>query len=243
MWQLMGFFHPECFLPFVCDISTTKIRWSNKKSLLLFSLHAYTFIYTPKVSGIRGPNFNKDQFLLPLSTRNLIWHLLEVVWLNLDSGGFKVVTSYVFRRSETPKALVVTRWKQGLWWRHFIVRFKEELHQSAESQTVCCRPPALGWLWFVPSLGERRQSVHHLWHHPVYGWESIRFLSHCKPKINIYSISAREASASLMHAYPFSVCCAAPEVLSGGPYNHAADWWSLGILLFSLVTGKVRSFC
>ncbi|KAJ0062048.1 hypothetical protein NL108_015275, partial [Boleophthalmus pectinirostris] len=30
----------------------------------------------------------------------------------------------------------------------------------------------------------------------------------------------------------------APEVLSGGPYNHAADWWSLGILIFSLVTGK-----
>uniref|UniRef100_A0A672HM73 Ribosomal protein S6 kinase related b n=1 Tax=Salarias fasciatus TaxID=181472 RepID=A0A672HM73_SALFA len=30
----------------------------------------------------------------------------------------------------------------------------------------------------------------------------------------------------------------APEVLSGGPYNHAADWWSLGILLFSLVNGK-----
>lgn len=34
---------------------------------------------------------------------------------------------------------------------------------------------------------------------------------------------------------------AAPEVLSGGPYSHAADWWSLGILLFALVTGKVRS--
>ncbi|XP_077021454.1 ribosomal protein S6 kinase-related protein isoform X2 [Tamandua tetradactyla] len=30
----------------------------------------------------------------------------------------------------------------------------------------------------------------------------------------------------------------APEVLSGGPYNHAADWWSLGIVLFSLATGK-----
>ncbi|CAG08957.1 unnamed protein product [Tetraodon nigroviridis] len=30
----------------------------------------------------------------------------------------------------------------------------------------------------------------------------------------------------------------APEVLSGGPYSHAADWWSLGILLFALVTGK-----
>uniref|UniRef100_A0A3Q2CGK6 Ribosomal protein S6 kinase related b n=1 Tax=Cyprinodon variegatus TaxID=28743 RepID=A0A3Q2CGK6_CYPVA len=30
----------------------------------------------------------------------------------------------------------------------------------------------------------------------------------------------------------------APEVLSGGPYNHAADWWSLGILIFSLAIGK-----
>uniref|UniRef100_UPI003AB0514D ribosomal protein S6 kinase-related protein-like n=1 Tax=Centroberyx gerrardi TaxID=166262 RepID=UPI003AB0514D len=30
----------------------------------------------------------------------------------------------------------------------------------------------------------------------------------------------------------------APEVLNGGPYNHAADWWSLGIMLFSLVTGE-----
>ncbi|XP_026151837.1 ribosomal protein S6 kinase-related protein [Mastacembelus armatus] len=30
----------------------------------------------------------------------------------------------------------------------------------------------------------------------------------------------------------------APEVLSGGPYNHAADWWSLGIMLFSLVAGE-----
>ncbi|XP_078404372.1 ribosomal protein S6 kinase-related protein-like isoform X1 [Cetorhinus maximus] len=30
----------------------------------------------------------------------------------------------------------------------------------------------------------------------------------------------------------------APEVLRGSPYNHAADWWSLGVLLFALVTGK-----
>ncbi|OBS67360.1 hypothetical protein A6R68_04062 [Neotoma lepida] len=29
-----------------------------------------------------------------------------------------------------------------------------------------------------------------------------------------------------------------PEVLSGGPYTHTADWWSLGVLLFSLATGK-----
>ncbi|KAM4589636.1 ribosomal protein S6 kinase-related protein-like [Fundulus diaphanus] len=40
----------------------------------------------------------------------------------------------------------------------------------------------------------------------------------------------------------FTVCGTiqymAPEVLSGGPYGHAADWWSLGILLFSLVAGE-----
>uniref|UniRef100_A0A8C6VG24 Ribosomal protein S6 kinase related n=1 Tax=Naja naja TaxID=35670 RepID=A0A8C6VG24_NAJNA len=30
----------------------------------------------------------------------------------------------------------------------------------------------------------------------------------------------------------------APEVLSGGPYNHAADWWSLGVLLFAMATGQ-----
>ncbi|XP_060115040.1 ribosomal protein S6 kinase-related protein [Heteronotia binoei] len=30
----------------------------------------------------------------------------------------------------------------------------------------------------------------------------------------------------------------APEVLNGGPYSHAADWWSLGVLLFALASGK-----
>ncbi|XP_029571136.1 ribosomal protein S6 kinase-related protein-like [Salmo trutta] len=43
-------------------------------------------------------------------------------------------------------------------------------------------------------------------------------------------------------ARAFTICGTiqymAPEVLSGGPYSHAADWWSLGVLLFSLVTGK-----
>ncbi|XP_033833285.2 ribosomal protein S6 kinase-related protein isoform X1 [Periophthalmus magnuspinnatus] len=30
----------------------------------------------------------------------------------------------------------------------------------------------------------------------------------------------------------------APEVLGGGPYNHAADWWSLGVMLYCLATGE-----
>ncbi|XP_051891875.1 ribosomal protein S6 kinase-related protein-like isoform X2 [Pristis pectinata] len=31
----------------------------------------------------------------------------------------------------------------------------------------------------------------------------------------------------------------APEVLRGSPYNHSADWWSLGVLLYALVAGKL----
>uniref|UniRef100_A0A8D0DNR4 Ribosomal protein S6 kinase related n=1 Tax=Salvator merianae TaxID=96440 RepID=A0A8D0DNR4_SALMN len=30
----------------------------------------------------------------------------------------------------------------------------------------------------------------------------------------------------------------APEVLRGGPYAHASDWWSVGVLLFALADGK-----
>ncbi|XP_062887168.1 ribosomal protein S6 kinase-related protein-like isoform X1 [Mobula hypostoma] len=37
----------------------------------------------------------------------------------------------------------------------------------------------------------------------------------------------------------------APEVLRGSPYNHSADWWSLGVLLYALATGEfpVESQC
>ncbi|XP_054868489.1 ribosomal protein S6 kinase-related protein isoform X1 [Amphiprion ocellaris] len=50
-------------------------------------------------------------------------------------------------------------------------------------------------------------------------------------------------SCRLKHGGRASTICGtiqymAPEVLSGGPYSHAADWWSLGIMLFSLVTGE-----
>ncbi|ELT93961.1 hypothetical protein CAPTEDRAFT_101014, partial [Capitella teleta] len=34
----------------------------------------------------------------------------------------------------------------------------------------------------------------------------------------------------------------APEVLSPKPYGHAADWWSLGILGYTLLVGNVAAF-
>lgn len=40
---------------------------------------------------------------------------------------------------------------------------------------------------------------------------------------------------------PHPLIPTAPEVLSGGPYSHAADWWSLGVLLFALASGEVSS--
>ncbi|KAG7322176.1 hypothetical protein KOW79_015034 [Hemibagrus wyckioides] len=43
-------------------------------------------------------------------------------------------------------------------------------------------------------------------------------------------------------AKAFTICGTiqymAPEVLTGGPYSHAADWWSLGILLYTLAAGE-----
>uniref|UniRef100_A0A452U5S4 Ribosomal protein S6 kinase related n=1 Tax=Ursus maritimus TaxID=29073 RepID=A0A452U5S4_URSMA len=63
-------------------------------------------------------------------------------------------------------------------------------------------------------------------------------ISHGHLKLTDFGLSRHLPQGA--HAY--TICGTlqymAPEVLSGGPYNHAADWWSLGVLLFSLATGK-----
>ena len=38
---------------------------------------------------------------------------------------------------------------------------------------------------------------------------------------------------------PVSLCFVAPEVLAVYPYGHTADWWSLGILMYAMLVGKV----
>jgi len=34
----------------------------------------------------------------------------------------------------------------------------------------------------------------------------------------------------------------APEVITGLPYSYAVDWWSLGTILYEMLTGNVSIF-
>lgn len=88
-------------------------------------------------------------------------------------------------------------------------------------------PPAVG-LWALAATAARRESVHDMRDNPVSGWAG---------NVSCHT----QIAASFAETFAPRVCSTAPEVLSGGPYNHAADWWSLGITLFSLATGEVTA--
>ncbi|XP_036054131.1 ribosomal protein S6 kinase-related protein isoform X2 [Onychomys torridus] len=57
-------------------------------------------------------------------------------------------------------------------------------------------------------------------------------------KLTDFGLSRRLSQGARAYTICGTLQYMAPEVLSGGPYNHTADWWSLGVLLFSLATGK-----
>ncbi|XP_061595189.1 ribosomal protein S6 kinase-related protein [Cololabis saira] len=68
--------------------------------------------------------------------------------------------------------------------------------------------------------------------------ENILLTDHGHLRLADFGLSRRLERGGRAFTICGTIQYMAPEVLSGGPYNHAADWWSLGILLFSLVTGK-----
>ncbi|XP_072909198.1 ribosomal protein S6 kinase-related protein isoform X2 [Hemitrygon akajei] len=60
-----------------------------------------------------------------------------------------------------------------------------------------------------------------------------------------FGLSHRLWRGERAHTICGTVQYMAPEVLRGSPYNHSADWWSLGVLLYALATGEfpVESQC
>ncbi|XP_031324246.1 ribosomal protein S6 kinase-related protein isoform X5 [Camelus dromedarius] len=100
---------------------------------------------------------------------------------------------------------------------------------------------------FIHSLGDSWQGKRHLFisylhdlgiiHRDV-KMENILLDERGHLKLTDFGLSRHLPQGARAYTICGTLQYMAPEVLSGGPYNHAADWWSLGILLFSLATGK-----
>lgn len=68
--------------------------------------------------------------------------------------------------------------------------------------------------------------------------ENILLDKHNNVKIADFGMAAMQPTGSLLHTSCGSPHYAAPEIISGNPYNGAsADIWSAGIILFALLTG------
>ncbi len=73
-------------------------------------------------------------------------------------------------------------------------------------------------------------------------WEKVRLYK--KKKINckvkkIKYISPEEFIKLHIYMVIVTLYFAAPEVLNMQPYSHSADWWTLGILMYTLLVGEV----
>ncbi|XP_065388391.1 ribosomal protein S6 kinase-related protein isoform X5 [Macaca fascicularis] len=100
---------------------------------------------------------------------------------------------------------------------------------------------------FVHSLGDSWQGKRHLFisylhdlgiMHRDVKMENILLDERGHLKLTDFGLSRHLPQGARAYTICGTLQYMAPEVLSGGPYNHAADWWSLGVLLFSLATGK-----
>uniref|UniRef100_A0A672TW65 Ribosomal protein S6 kinase related n=2 Tax=Strigops habroptila TaxID=2489341 RepID=A0A672TW65_STRHB len=88
------------------------------------------------------------------------------------------------------------------------------------------------WLEDASSMG-----TPHPWRHPIFGPHMVSCpTGHLK--LTDFGLSRHLQWGERAHTICGTLQYMAPEVLSGGPYSHAADWWSLGVLLFALASGE-----
>ncbi|XP_037229899.1 ribosomal protein S6 kinase-related protein isoform X3 [Falco rusticolus] len=100
---------------------------------------------------------------------------------------------------------------------------------------------------FVHGLGDSWQGQRHLFimylhdlgiMHRDVKMENILLDERGHLKLTDFGLSRHLQWGERAHTICGTLQYMAPEVLSGGPYSHAADWWSLGVLLFALASGE-----
>nr|XP_034363650.1 ribosomal protein S6 kinase-related protein isoform X6 [Arvicanthis niloticus] len=118
---------------------------------------------------------------------------------------------------------------------------QDTLRQCKEEVSIQCAATAA---WISTPCGlllvvfQRIVSVSLQLNWSLYCMENILLDERGHLKVTDFGLSRRLSQGAQAYTICGTLQYMAPEVLSGGPYNHTADWWSLGVLLFSLATGK-----
>lgn len=108
----------------------------------------------------------------------------------------------------------------------------------------------------VKSWGEDKN---YLWNPAIYGWARSHFdqlvkilILFCHSEdfdiglfVFVYYSDYLTAVYVFLFCHPEDsvLCVSAPEVLATTPYGHTADWWSLGILMYVILAGRVSHAC
>mmetsp|Transcript_13376 Transcript_13376/g.13295 ORF Transcript_13376/g.13295 Transcript_13376/m.13295 type:complete len:164 (+) Transcript_13376:32-523(+) len=58
-------------------------------------------------------------------------------------------------------------------------------------------------------------------------------------KLTDFGLSKDNFSEDQEHTICGTIKYIAPEAIAGHPYNHMVDWWSLGIIIYRMLTGKL----
>lgn len=104
-------------------------------------------------------------------------------------------------------------------------------------EMIFSRTHPAGWLWAVPSPGERRKSLYHLWNHPVHGWEKHPPLASAANPATLQLLELASIFHSIIREGEFmnskimwgvSVLCS----------SRGAEWWTLQPCSWLVVAGN-----